>query len=120
MGKKIMICDDAASMRMAMKDVITKAGYTVVGEAANGKEAMEGYKEWKPDLLLLDITMPELDGLSALKMILKEDPSAVVIMLSAMGQQSQVMEAMRNGAKDFLVKPFPSDRVLEVIKRQIG
>ena len=120
MAKNILICDDAAFMRMMIKDILTKNGYNVVGEAENGARAVEKYAELKPDLVLMDITMPEMDGIQALKKIKESDPSALVIMCSAMGQQAMVIEAIQSGAKDFIVKPFQAERVLEAVKKVIG
>ena len=105
MAKNILICDDAAFMRMMIKDILTKNGYNVVGEAENGLKAVEKYSETKPDLVLMDITMPEMDGIQALKKIKEQDPGATVIMCSAMGQQAMVIESIQAGAKDFIVKP---------------
>ena len=116
----ILICDDAAFMRMMIKDILTKNGYTVVGEAENGAKAVEKYAELKPDLVLMDITMPEMDGIQALKKIKEADPSATVIMCSAMGQQAMVIESIQSGAKDFIVKPFQADRVLEAVRKVVG
>ncbi|KMK74738.1 response regulator [Alkalihalobacillus pseudalcaliphilus] len=113
----ILIVDDAAFMRMMIKDILTKNGYDIAGEAANGQEAIAKYKEVKPDLVTMDITMPEMDGIEALKKIREEDASAKVIMCSAMGQQSMVIDAIQNGAKDFIVKPFQADRVVEAIQK---
>ena len=120
MAKSILICDDAAFMRMMIKDILTKNGYIIAGEAENGIKAVEKYKEVQPDLVLMDITMPELDGIGALKQIKELDPNASVIMCSAMGQQAMVVEAIQSGAKDFIVKPFQADRVLEAVKRVMG
>lgn len=120
MAKNILICDDAAFMRMMIKDILTKNGYNVAGEAENGLKAVEKYNEVKPDLVLMDITMPEMDGIQALKKIKAADPSAVVIMCSAMGQQAMVIESIQAGAKDFIVKPFQPDRVLEAVKKVVG
>ena len=120
MAKNILICDDAAFMRMMIKDILTKNGYNVAGEAENGAKAVEKYSEVKPDLVLMDITMPEMDGIQALKKIKANDPSALVIMCSAMGQQAMVIEAIQAGAKDFIVKPFQADRVLESIRKVLG
>ena len=120
MAKNILICDDAAFMRMMIKDILTKNGYNVVGEAENGKIAVDKYAELSPDLVLLDITMPEMDGIGALKAIKETDPNACVIMCSAMGQQAMVIEAIQSGAKDFIVKPFQAERVLEAVKKVIG
>ena len=120
MAKNILICDDAAFMRMMIKDILTKNGYNVAGEAENGAKAVEKYNELKPDLVLMDITMPEMDGIQALKNIKAADPAALVIMCSAMGQQAMVIESIQAGAKDFIVKPFQADRVLEAVKKVIG
>ena len=120
MAKNILICDDAAFMRMMIKDILTKNGYEIAGEAENGQKAVEKYNETKPDLVLMDITMPEMDGIQALKKIKETDPNACVIMCSAMGQQAMVIEAIQSGAKDFIVKPFQADRVLEAVKKVVG
>ena len=120
MAKNILICDDAAFMRMMIKDILSKNGYTVAGEAENGVKAVEKYNELKPDLVLMDITMPEMDGIQALKNIKAADGSAKVIMCSAMGQQAMVIEAIQAGAKDFIVKPFQAERVLEAVKKVVG
>lgn len=115
MSKRILVCDDAAFMRMMLKNILEQEGYEVCGEAANGVEAVTLFKKLHPDIVTLDITMPEKDGLSALKDIIAYDKNAKVIMCSAMGQQSFVMEAIKNGAKDFVVKPFDKERVLGTI-----
>ncbi|MGN0376032.1 MAG: response regulator [Suilimivivens sp.] len=120
MAKNILIVDDAAFMRMMIKDILTKNGYNVAGEAENGAKAFEKYNEIKPDLVLMDITMPEVDGIQALKNIKAADPGAKVIMCSAMGQQAMVIESIQAGAKDFIVKPFQPDRVLEAVKKVVG
>ena len=120
MAKNILICDDAAFMRMMIKDILTKNGYNVVGEAENGLKAVEKYSETKPDLVLMDITMPEMDGMQALKKIKELDSGATVIMCSAMGQQAMVIESIQAGAKDFIVKPFQADRVIEAVKKVVG
>lgn len=120
MAKNILICDDAAFMRMMIKDILTKNGYNVAGEAENGLKAVEKYGELKPDLVLMDITMPEMDGIQALKQIKAGDPGAQVIMCSAMGQQAMVIESIQAGAKDFIVKPFQPDRVIEAVKKVVG
>ena len=120
MAKNILISDDAAFMRMMIKDILTKNGYNVAGEAENGQKAVEKYAELKPDLVLMDITMPEMDGIQALKKIKALDPAATVIMCSAMGQQAMVIESIQAGAKDFIVKPFQADRVLEAVKKVVG
>ena len=117
---KILVVDDAAFMRMMIKDILTKNGYEVAGEAENGVVAVSKYTELKPDLVLMDITMPEKDGIQALKDIKANDSSAKVIMCSAMGQQAMVTEAIQSGAKDFIVKPFQADRVIEAVKKVVG
>ncbi|PDO11246.1 MAG: two-component system response regulator [Candidatus Reconcilbacillus cellulovorans] len=120
MANRILVVDDAAFMRMMIKDILTKNGYQVVGEAQDGYQAIEKYKELRPDLVTMDITMPEMDGITALREIRKIDPSAKVIMCSAMGQQAMVIDAIQAGAKDFIVKPFQADRVIEAVKKTIG
>jgi len=120
MAKNILICDDAAFMRMMIKDILTKNGYNIAGEAENGQKAVEKYNETKPDLVMMDITMPEMDGIQALKKIKEADAGASIIMCSAMGQQAMVIESIQAGAKDFIVKPFQADRVLEAVKKVIG
>ena len=120
MAKSVLICDDAAFMRVMSKDILTKNGYEVAGEAENGIKAVEKYTETKPDLVMMDITMPEMDGIQALREIKKVDAGAKVIMCSAMGQQAMVIESIQSGAKDFIVKPFQADRVLEAVKKAIG
>ena len=119
MWKKVLIVDDAAFMRMMIKDILTKNGFDVVGEAADGAQAVEKFKELTPDLVTMDITMPEMDGITALKEIKKIDPNSIVIMCSAMGQQAMVIDAIQAGAKDFIVKPFQAERVLEAINKAI-
>ena len=120
MGLRVLVVDDAAFMRMMIKDILTKNGYNVVGEAENGAKGIEKYNELHPDLVLMDITMPEMDGIAALKGIKQIDPNAHVIMCSAMGQQAMVIESIQAGAKDFIVKPFQADRVLEAVKKVVG
>lgn len=120
MTKRILVVDDAAFMRMMIKDILTKNGYEVVAEAADGLQAIEQYKEHKPDLVTMDITMPEMDGIHSLKEIKKVNPNAKVIMCSAMGQQAMVIDAIQAGAKDFIVKPFQADRVIEAISKTLG
>jgi len=117
---KVLITDDAAFMRMMLKDILTKGGYEIVGEAVNGNEAIEKYNQFKPDLVTMDITMPICDGITALKQIMASDPTAKVVMCSAMGQQAMVIESIQSGAKDFIVKPFQPQRVLEAVKKLIG
>ena len=120
MGKKVLIVDDMLYMRMRLRSLLEKIGFLVVGEAENGQIAVEKYKELKPDLVTMDITMPELDGIGAVKEIKKINPAAVIVMCSAMGQQSMVIEAIQAGARDFIVKPFQADRVVEAIKKALG
>jgi len=120
MAIKVLIVDDAAFMRMMIKDILTKNGFEVVGEAENGVKAVEKFQELRPDLTTMDITMPEMDGITAVKQIKKIDPNAKVIMCSAMGQQAMVIEAIQSGARDFIVKPFQPDRVLEAIRKAVG
>ena len=120
MSQTVLIVDDAAFMRMMIKDILEKNGYEVVGEAENGNVAVEKYKELSPDLVTMDITMPEKDGISALKEIKEVDPDAKVIMCSAMGQQAMVIDAIQAGAKDFIVKPFHADRVIEAVSKALG
>ena len=120
MGARILIVDDAAFMRMMIKDILTKNGYEIVGEAENGLVAIEKYQETKPDLTTMDITMPEMDGITAVKEIRKVDPQANIVMCSAMGQQAMVIDAIQAGAKDFIVKPFQPDRVLEAVRKALS
>lgn len=117
---RVLIVDDAAFMRMMIKDILEKNGFEVVAEACNGIKAVEAYKKEKPDVVTMDITMPDMDGIEAVKQIKEFDPNAKIIMCSAMGQQSMVMDAIRAGARDFIVKPFQADRVLEAIGKVIG
>ena len=120
MSGKILIVDDAVFMRIKLKDILTKNGYEVVGEAQNGQEAFEKYQATNPDVVTMDITMPDVDGLEALKMIRAHDPNAKVIMCSAMGQQGMVMDAIKSGATDFIVKLFDTDRVINAITKVLG
>src|SRR5690625_1410175 len=119
MSHSVLIVDDAAFMRMMIKDILEKNGFDVVGEAENGAVAVEKYKELNPDLVTMDITMPEKDGITALKEIRELDSEAIVIMCSAMGQQAMVIDAIQAGAKDFVVKPFQSERVIEAITKAL-
>lgn len=116
----ILIVDDAAFMRMMIKDILVKNGYTVVGEAENGAKAVEKFKELEPDLVIMDITMPEMDGIQAVKQIKQISSEAKIIMCSAMGQQAMVIEAIQAGARDFIVKPFQHERVIEAVKKALG
>jgi len=117
MGLRILIADDALFMRNMLRDIFVKAGFQVVGEAANGVEAVERYHELRPDLVTMDIVMPLKSGIEALQQITREDPDARVVMCSALGQEALVIEAVQAGAKDFIVKPFKEERVLDVVRR---
>ena len=116
MSKSVLVVDDAAFMRMMIRDILTKEGY-VIHEAVNGRDAVEKFAEVRPDLVTMDITMPEMSGLEALRAIREGDPSARVLMVSAMGQQKMIVEALELGAMDFLVKPFQPTKVLETVKK---
>ncbi|MBC7527923.1 MAG: response regulator [Chthonomonadaceae bacterium] len=120
MGKRVLITDDAMFMRVTLKNILTKNGYEIVGEAANGRESVELYQKTRPDLVTMDITMPEMDGISAVKAIKELDPNANIVMCSAMGQKQMVIEAVAAGAKDFIVKPFQPDKVIEAVQKLIG
>lgn len=115
--KKVLICDDAAFMRNVLKDVLSTGEFEVVGEAVNGKEAVEQYKLLQPDLVTMDITMPVEDGITATREIIANDSSAVVVMCSAMGQKAMVLDAIQAGAVDFIVKPFNRERVLDILRK---
>lgn len=116
---RILVVDDAAFMRMMIKDILSKNGHEVIGEAGDGLQGVERYQELQPDLVTMDITMPEVDGIEALKRIQAIDASARVIVCSAMGQQSMVIDAIQSGAKDFIVKPFQADRVIEAVEKAL-
>lgn len=120
MSKRILITDDALFMRVTLKNILVANGYEVAGEAVNGQEAVEKYTSIHPDLVLMDITMPVMDGITATKTIKAKDPAANVVMCTAMGQKNMVIEAIQAGAKDFIVKPFQPERVLESIKKLLG
>jgi two-component system, chemotaxis family, chemotaxis protein CheY len=113
--KKVLIVDDAAFMRVSIKNMLTKNGYEVIGEAENGKVAIQKYQELSPDIVTMDITMPEMDGLASIKKILEHSPSANIIMISAMGQESMVREAVLSGAKGFIVKPFKEEAIISAL-----
>jgi two-component system chemotaxis response regulator CheY len=117
MGLRILIADDALFMRNMLREIFVKAGFQVVGEAANGVEAVERYHELQPDLVTMDIVMPLKSGIEALQQITRENPDARVVMCSALGQEALVIEAVQAGAKDFIVKPFKEERVLDVVRR---
>lgn len=112
---RILVTDDAAFMRMQLKNIFTSLGHEVVGEAENGKVAIDLYNELKPDLVSMDITMPEMNGVEAVKEIKNNDPKATIVMCSAMGQQQMVLEAIQAGAKDFIVKPFDQERIQQAL-----
>ncbi len=120
MGNRVLVVDDAAFMRMMIKDILRKGGYEVVGEAEDGTKAIEKFKELRPDLVTMDITMPDMDGITAVKEIRKVDSNALIIMCSAMGQQAMVIDAIQAGAKDFVVKPFQPERVLEAVRKVLA
>lgn len=117
MAKRILITDDALFMRVTLKNILTKNGYEVVGEATNGAESVDLYDRLKPDVVTMDISMPEMDGISALRLIRANDPNARVVMCTAMGQKDMVVQAIQAGAKDFIIKPFQPERVLDAISR---
>ncbi len=120
MGHRVLVCDDAIFMRTMITDILSGAGYEVVGEAETGLQAIERYRELTPDLVTMDIVMPDMGGIDAVREIVKQDPNAKILMCSAMGQQALVVEAIQAGAKDFVVKPFQPSRVLEAVQRVLG
>jgi len=120
MAKRVLIVDDAVFMRNMIKDIFSQGDFEIVGEAANGIEAVERYRELKPDLTTMDIVMPFKSGIEATKEIIAEDANAVIIMCSALGQESLVMEAIEAGAADFIVKPFKGEDVLAVVRKVLG
>jgi two-component system, chemotaxis family, chemotaxis protein CheY len=120
MSQTVLICDDAIFMRTMIGDILTQAGFQIVGEAETGVQAVDKYRSLKPDLVTMDIVMPDMGGIDAVREIIKEDPSAKILMCSAMGQQALVIEAIQAGARDFVVKPFQPSRVLEAVQRVLG
>lgn len=120
MGHRVLVCDDAIFMRTMITDILSGAGYEVVGEAGTGLQAIERYRDLNPDLVTMDIVMPDMGGIDAVREIVKHDPNAKILMCSAMGQQALVVEAIQAGAKDFVVKPFQPSRVLEAVQRVLG
>ena len=120
MGQTVLVCDDAIFMRTMITDILSQAGYDIVGEAESGAQAVQRYRDLKPDLVTMDIVMPDMGGIEAVREIVKLDPDAKVLMCSAMGQQALVVEAIQAGAKDFVVKPFQPSRVLEAVQRLLG
>jgi two-component system chemotaxis response regulator CheY len=119
MGGTILIADDLSFIRMIQKEILTERGYTIVGEAGDGREAVEKFKTLRPDLVLLDITMPNMNGLEAMREIFTMEPKANVIMCSALGQQNLILEAIKAGVKDFIVKPFKPERILSAIEKAL-
>jgi len=119
LGATILIADDLSFMRMIQKEILTERGYTVVGEASDGIEAVDKFQNLHPDLVLLDITMPNMNGLEAMRRIFAIDPKAKVIMCSALGQQNLIVEAIKAGVKDFIVKPFKPERILSAIDKAL-
>jgi len=119
-AQRIMLVDDASFMRMMLKNILVGSGYEVIGEAENGAKAIEQFKALKPDLVIMDIIMPEMGGIDAVREIVKVNPGAKILMCSSMGQQSLVVEAIQAGAKDFIVKPFQPSNVLEAVKKALG
>jgi two-component system chemotaxis response regulator CheY len=117
---RVLVVDDAAFMRKMVSDALAKGGHEVIGQAGNGVEAIAQFRELRPDLMTLDITMPEKDGLATLKDVMELDPGAKVIMCSALGQESKVLESIKLGAKDFVVKPFQPDRVIDAVAKALG
>jgi len=116
----VLVCDDAIFMRTMISDILSQAGFEVVGEAESGSQAVEKYHALKPDLVTMDIVMPDMGGIEAVREICKTDPEAKILMCSAMGQQALVVEAIQAGAKDFVIKPFQPSRVLEAVQRVLG
>lgn len=120
MSHTVLVCDDAIFMRTMIADILTQAGFEVIGEAESGVQAVEKYRQLKPDLVTMDIVMPDMGGIDAVRAICEVDPEARILMCSAMGQQALVVEAIQAGAKDFVVKPFQPSRVLEAVQRVLG
>ncbi len=120
MNQTVLVCDDAIFMRTMISDILSQAGFEVVGEAESGLQAVEKYRMLKPDLVTMDIVMPDMGGIEAVREICKNDPEAKILMCSAMGQQALVVEAIQAGAKDFVVKPFQPSRVLEAVQRVLA
>ncbi|WHH57612.1 response regulator [Petroclostridium sp. X23] len=118
--KKVLIVDDAAFMRLSLKTILEKNGYEIVGEAGNGNAAVIKYKEYRPDIVTMDITMPEMDGIEALKAIRQHDPKAKIVMITTMGQETRVMEAVISGAKSFIVKPFKEQHVIQTLQKLLS
>jgi len=115
--KKVLVVDDAAFMRMAIKNILVKNGFEVIDEAVDGIDAVKKYKQLKPDIVTMDITMPDMNGLEALKAIIAFDPEAKVVMVSAMGQEKLVLEAITSGAKSFVIKPYKEDHIIQTLNK---
>lgn len=120
MGRKVLITDDTAFMRMTLRNILEKNGYEVVGDAEDGQVAVDKYMELRPDLVTMDITMPRMDGITAIKKIMEVDPQAKIVVCSAMGQKALVIEALNAGARDFIVKPFQAERIINAIQKVMG
>jgi two-component system, chemotaxis family, chemotaxis protein CheY len=120
MARSVLICDDAIFMRTMIGNILRQAGFEVIGEAQTGAEAVERYRTLRPDLVTMDIVMPDMGGIDAVREIVQEHPDAKILMCSAMGQQALVIEAIQAGARDFVVKPFQPSRVLEAVQRVLG
>ena len=120
MSRTVLICDDAIFMRTMVGDILTQAGFEIIGEAETGVQAVERYQQLRPDLVTMDIVMPDMGGIDAVREITKLDPNARILMCSAMGQQALVNEALQAGASDFVVKPFQPNRVIEAVQRALG
>ncbi|MFL5404132.1 MAG: response regulator [Gemmatimonadales bacterium] len=120
MNHTVLVCDDAIFMRTMISDILSQAGFEVIGEAESGLQAVEKYRQLKPDLVTMDIVMPDMGGIEAVREICKTHPEAKILMCSAMGQQALVVEAIQAGAKDFVVKPFQPSRVLEAVQRVLA
>ncbi|MGH7657585.1 MAG: response regulator [Gemmatimonadales bacterium] len=120
MAQTVLVCDDAIFMRTMISDILAQAGFEIVGEAETGRQAVEMYQQLQPDLVTMDIVMPDMGGIEAVREICKAAPDAKILMCSAMGQQALVVEAIQAGAKDFVVKPFQPSRVLEAVQRVLG
>jgi two-component system chemotaxis response regulator CheY len=119
-GRQVLITDDTAFMRMTLRNILEKNGYQVVGEAEDGQVAVDKYRELRPDLVTMDITMPRMDGITAIKKIIEIDSQAKIVVCSAMGQKSLVIEALNAGARDFIVKPFQAERIVNALQKIVG
>jgi two-component system, chemotaxis family, chemotaxis protein CheY len=120
MSQRVLICDDAIFMRTMIGDILSQAGFEIVGEAETGVQAVQKFRELQPDLVTMDILMPDMGGIDAVREIIREQPEARILMCSAMGQQAFMIEAIQAGARDFVVKPFQPSRVLEAVQRVLS